>query len=67
MMVLGGADELPEVCDLVIVGAGPAGLAAAAAAAAHGLQVLLLDENPEPGGQIYRGLPSSPPSRRAIL
>jgi NADPH-dependent 2,4-dienoyl-CoA reductase/sulfur reductase-like enzyme len=59
--------DLPSVCDLAIIGAGPAGLAAAIAAAESGLQVLLLDENPEPGGQIYRGLGASPSSRRRLL
>lgn len=67
MKLLGKVSELPAVCDLVVVGAGPAGLAAAAAAGARGLAVLLLDENPQPGGQIYRGLSASPPGRRAIL
>ena len=42
--------------DLIIVGAGPAGLAAAATAAQGGLRVLLLDEQPRAGGQIYRNL-----------
>lgn len=40
--------------DVVIVGAGPAGLAAAVAAAESGAEVLVLDENPAPGGQIWR-------------
>ncbi|MFE1836231.1 sarcosine oxidase subunit alpha family protein [Streptomyces sviceus] len=35
--------------DVLVVGAGPAGLAAAAAAAASGARVLLVDERPEPG------------------
>lgn len=43
-------------CDLVVIGAGPAGLAGATQAAALGLRVLLLDEQPAPGGQIYRGI-----------
>ncbi|MDQ0765818.1 sarcosine oxidase subunit alpha family protein [Streptomyces canus] len=34
--------------DVLVVGAGPAGLAAAAAAAASGARVLLVDERPEP-------------------
>ena len=42
--------------DLLIVGAGPAGMAAAVEAAAHGLAVLLLDENPAPGGRIWQAL-----------
>lgn len=40
--------------DLVIVGAGPAGLGAAAEARGAGLSVLVLDEQTAPGGQIYR-------------
>lgn len=42
--------------DLIIVGAGPAGMAASATAARHGAQVLLLDEQPRAGGQIYRNV-----------
>ena len=40
--------------DLTVIGAGPAGIAAAATAAGHGLTVLLLDEQAEPGGQVWR-------------
>jgi NADPH-dependent 2,4-dienoyl-CoA reductase/sulfur reductase-like enzyme len=40
--------------DIVVVGAGPAGLAASAAAARAGRRVALLDENPQVGGQIWR-------------
>jgi NADPH-dependent 2,4-dienoyl-CoA reductase/sulfur reductase-like enzyme len=43
--------------ELLIVGAGPAGLAAAVEAAKAGVQVTLLDESERPGGQIYRQLP----------
>lgn len=42
--------------DLIVIGAGPAGMRAAADAAALGLRVVLLDEQPGPGGQIYRNL-----------
>ena len=42
--------------DLVIIGAGPAGMSAAAVAAQGGLRVLMLDEQPRPGGQIYRNV-----------
>ena len=41
--------------DLLVVGAGPAGLSAALAAAQGGVSVLLADLNPGPGGQIWRG------------
>jgi NADPH-dependent 2,4-dienoyl-CoA reductase/sulfur reductase-like enzyme len=40
--------------DLVIVGAGPAGLGAAIEARARGLSVLLLDENEAPGGRVWQ-------------
>lgn len=42
--------------DLVIIGAGPAGMAAARVAAEGGLQVTLLDEQDRVGGQIYRNV-----------
>lgn len=41
---------------LLILGAGPAGLAAAAEAARQGIAALLLDENPAPGGQVHRAV-----------
>lgn len=40
--------------DLVVVGAGPAGLAAAVAAGEHGLRVALSDAGQQPGGQFWR-------------
>jgi D-hydroxyproline dehydrogenase subunit alpha len=43
--------------ELVIVGAGPAGLHAALQAADAGVEVLILDENRHIGGQIYRHIP----------
>jgi len=43
--------------DLAIVGAGPAGLAAADEALARGATVTLLDDNPMPGGQYFRQPP----------
>jgi len=42
--------------DFAIVGAGPAGMAAATLAAELGLDTLLLDEQEGPGGQIYRAI-----------
>jgi NADPH-dependent 2,4-dienoyl-CoA reductase/sulfur reductase-like enzyme len=42
--------------DLLIVGAGPAGIAAAVEATALGLSVMLLDENSAPGGRIWQAL-----------
>ncbi|HKB70132.1 MAG TPA: FAD/NAD(P)-binding oxidoreductase [Thermoanaerobaculia bacterium] len=49
--------------DVAVVGAGPAGVAAAATAAAAGKRVFLIDEAPRPGGQIWRHRPGSPPPR----
>lgn len=43
-----------ETFDIAVVGAGPAGLAAAAAAAAHGRRVVLIDSQPRAGGQVWR-------------
>lgn len=40
--------------DLIVVGAGPAGLGAAIEARKHGADVLLLDENSRPGGQLFK-------------
>ncbi|HET9108332.1 MAG TPA: sarcosine oxidase subunit alpha family protein [Steroidobacteraceae bacterium] len=39
-------------CDVLVVGAGPAGLAAAAAAAGSGARVILCDEQSQPGGSL---------------
>ncbi len=40
--------------EVLVAGAGPAGIAAATAAARCGREVILLDDNPLPGGQIWR-------------
>lgn len=53
--------------DVVVVGAGAAGMSGAVALAALGLQVVLLDEQGSPGGQIYRGITLAPLSRRDLL
>ncbi|VDZ69799.1 Putative oxidoreductase in 4-hydroxyproline catabolic gene cluster [Klebsiella aerogenes] len=46
-------------CDILILGAGPAGMAAALSAAACNKQVIILDDNPAPGGQIWRAGPQA--------
>ena len=45
----------PSPFDVLIVGAGPAGLAAAWRAASNGFRVAVVDDNPSAGGQIWRG------------
>ena len=45
-------------CDLLVIGAGPAGLAAASTAAKRGVDVTLMDEQVAPGGQIHRAMES---------
>ncbi|HKR55072.1 MAG TPA: FAD-dependent oxidoreductase, partial [Gemmatimonadales bacterium] len=45
--------------DLVVIGGGPAGIAAAARAAEAGKRVMVLDEAPHLGGQIWRHLQRS--------
>ena len=56
-----------ETIDLLIVGAGPAGLAAACEARQWGLSVALLDEQHAAGGQIYRAVDAASAKRRAVL
>ena len=46
--------------DLAIVGAGPAGMAAALEARGLGLSVVVIDENAAPGGQVF--LPLAAPN-----
>lgn len=47
--------DLRRAFDVLVVGAGPAGISAACCAAEIGLRVGLVDNNPHAGGQIWRG------------
>lgn len=58
---------LPASCDVAVIGAGPAGLAAASVCARGNLSTVLLDENAGPGGQIYRSITASPLRDRGVL
>ena len=57
-------DRMNAHCEVLIVGAGPAGLAAARAAGRSGARVILADEQPWPGGSLLnvadvRGMPGA--------
>jgi NADPH-dependent 2,4-dienoyl-CoA reductase/sulfur reductase-like enzyme len=52
--------------EVVVVGAGPAGLAAACAAAESGRQVAIVDDTPWLGGQTWRGQQARPSNREAV-
>lgn len=51
--------------DALILGCGPAGMAAAVRASTLGLRVALIDEQAAPGGQIWRGIEQSVAQGRA--
>jgi NADPH-dependent 2,4-dienoyl-CoA reductase/sulfur reductase-like enzyme len=53
--------------DLLIVGAGPAGMSSAIVAKRHGLDVLVVDEQAAPGGQIWRNIESVAGTPRSAL
>lgn len=53
--------------DLVILGAGPAGICAALTATALGLKTVLLDEQQRAGGQIYRNITAVDPKVASLL
>lgn len=45
-------------CEVLIIGAGPAGLAAALAVGESQQRIVMIDDNPRPGGQIWRDGPA---------
>lgn len=53
--------------DLVIVGSGPAGMAASLVAAEQGERVLVLDEQRQPGGQVFRAIEKNDAASRPEL
>lgn len=42
--------------DVIVIGAGPSGMSAASMAAKIGLHVLVVDDQPSPGGQVYKNI-----------
>lgn len=53
--------------EVAIIGAGPAGLAAAGLLDELGCEAAVLDEQPAPGGQIYRGVGEAAPEQLRVL
>jgi len=47
---------MTDLQDIIVIGGGPAGLSAAITASDFGLNVLVLDEQHSPGGQLYRNI-----------
>ena len=53
--------------DVVVIGAGPAGMTTATRVASSGLSVVLLDEQEAAGGQIYRSITRTDSRRLDLL
>lgn len=58
---------MDKIYDLIIIGSGPAGIAAAVTADSLGVNTLVVDEQPEPGGQIYRSMERSRSENEHVL
>ncbi len=58
---------MKDIYDIAIIGAGPAGMAAAILCAQQGASVVLVDEQAHAGGQIYRGLAHQAIKNKKIL
>jgi NADPH-dependent 2,4-dienoyl-CoA reductase/sulfur reductase-like enzyme len=58
---------MTQTFDIAILGAGPAGMAAATRATQLGAKVVVLDEQPNPGGQIYRNVDVASDRQHGIL
>ena len=56
-----------QACDVLVVGAGPAGLSAARRLALAGLDVVVADERLHPGGQYFKPLAASHSAETAAL
>jgi NADPH-dependent 2,4-dienoyl-CoA reductase/sulfur reductase-like enzyme len=59
--------KLRHACDVLIVGGGPAGMAAACCAAESGQRVSIVDDNPALGGQIWRAEQARPSTPEATV
>ena len=61
------ARRLAASYDIAVIGAGPAGIAAATECANAGCMTVLLDESRAPGGQTYRSIDDTPVLDRSVL
>jgi NADPH-dependent 2,4-dienoyl-CoA reductase/sulfur reductase-like enzyme len=61
------ASDIRPVWDVIVIGAGPAGMATATVTAKSGLATLVLDENDGVGGQVWRAISTTPLLTRPIL
>ncbi len=60
-------DALAQAWDVIVIGAGPAGMAAAIVTGNAGLSTLVLDENMGVGGQVWRSITTTPVLNRPVL
>jgi len=67
MKLLSNTTDLQHRYDVVVIGAGPAGMAAVDRLSDFGATILLADENTGLGGQIYRAITSTPITKKSIL
>ena len=58
---------MAQIYDYLVIGAGPAGMAAAIEASNTGLSVLVLDQASSAGGQIYRNLGHADKQQTSVL
>lgn len=58
---------MSEHRELVVIGAGPAGMCAALGASANGVDVVVVDERAAPGGQVYRNIETPGVGEAALL
>ncbi len=59
--------DVADAWDVIVIGAGPAGMAAATITANAGLTTLVVDENATVGGQVWRAITTTPVLARAVL
>ncbi len=57
---------MSKTFDFLVIGAGPAGMSAATVAAGLGVSTVLVDEQPAPGGQIYRNVEAHAGDTRGV-